>query len=151
LLLRRSAIDQIGGFHESLCGAADWDFFLRLTSRFDVLHLPGVAASRYIKHEIGMSNDATHMNHDFMLALAHVLEVIERDGDVPEEDRAHVRQQLRRHQFDWGYHAYAAGHLHEARRRFAAAVRESGPSVKAVAYLALSCAPPQVVAKVRRL
>jgi glycosyltransferase involved in cell wall biosynthesis len=150
LMIRREAIEEVGGFHESLCGAADWDFFLRLAARFNVMHLVSPPVARYLKHESAMSNDASHMNRDFMLALAHVLEVVETIDDIPAADREHVRRLLRRHRFDWGYEAYDAGRMAEARRRFASAIRESGPSIKAIAYLALSCAPREVVQGVRR-
>jgi glycosyltransferase involved in cell wall biosynthesis len=145
LFLRRSAFERIGGFQESLCGAADWDLFLRLAAHFEVLYVSDVPVARYLKHDVAMSNDASHMNQEFMFALANVLEV----AHLSAVDRQHVRRLLKRHRFDWAYQAYDAGRLDLARRRFVDAARRSGPSIDVLLYLLLSCAPTPLVQRIR--
>ncbi len=46
--VRRSAFEAIGGFDSSLFGGEDWEFWVRLASRFPIAHLPAVLTQRRV-------------------------------------------------------------------------------------------------------
>jgi hypothetical protein len=46
VIMRRSAFDQLGGFDPKLTRVEDWDLWLRLVERFDVVRIPEVLAIR---------------------------------------------------------------------------------------------------------
>jgi hypothetical protein len=46
--VRRSAFEAIGGFDSSLFGGEDWEFWVRLASRFPIAHLPAPLTQRRV-------------------------------------------------------------------------------------------------------
>ena len=111
--LRRDAFEALEGFDRSLCGAADWDLFMRVTAMHHVAFSDGPAVSLYDQHAAAMSTDVDHMEEDFIKALESVhLEVGARTrGTCPH------RGARPRAYFHWAYHAYDRGDLKTARRR----------------------------------
>ncbi len=147
LLLRRETFQAMGGFDEALRGAADWEFFMRLTAAHDVAFDRGQPIAVYLKHASGMSTDSTHMEADFGRSLANVLVKCE----LPEDIRAHVGSQLRDSRFGFAYRAYDKGDLVAARALLSQMVRDGRYGVRELAYLGLSAMPAPAVRLIRTM
>jgi len=147
IVLRRETFRRVGSFDPTLRGAADWEWFMRATTRCAVAFSEGPATSLYYKHSEGMSTDSSHMHEDFIAALAAVAT----QDDLPPEMARYVRSEWQRHTFEWGYRAYDAGALSEARRRWVRALTTSGYTLRTLAYLATTCLPSGVVDHARRV
>ncbi len=68
-LSRRSAIDKVGGFDTHHSGTADWDLWLKISSKFPVRGL-GKPLAFYRLHAASMSTNAKSMHKDRLLVLA---------------------------------------------------------------------------------
>lgn len=145
LLVRRATFLRVGMFDEQLRGAADWEFFMRLTLEAQLAFSPGSPPSLYIKHDEGMSTDSDHMDRDFILAL----ERIETRPSLPAHLKPYVTEQLQRHKFGFAYQAWDRRDFATARRRFLDAARTHGPVGRNLAYAALASCPPGLVSLVR--
>jgi glycosyltransferase involved in cell wall biosynthesis len=89
--LRRSAIDEVGGYDETLFTGEDWDLWLRIVRRgMPPVRPPGLLAIHRI-HPASLANDARMMT-------ANICEVYRRFVEDPGED-AEVRA-LAQEQFD---------------------------------------------------
>ena len=68
VVMKREAFVRAGMFDPELCGAADWNLWLRMaaTSTFAYWHEP---LAIYTKHVDGMSNDLDGMRKEFCMAL----------------------------------------------------------------------------------
>ncbi|MDB5311376.1 MAG: hypothetical protein JWO38_5578 [Gemmataceae bacterium] len=146
-LIRRAAIETVGLFDETLFGGEDYELCLRLTAacRFAFCSRP---LARYEKHPGGLSADPDRMAREFALA---VRSLARRPDLLTPAERVLVRQTLRDLMFAYGYQAYDRGDMAEARKRFATAFREAGPSLRAGAYWAVCRLPGAVARSVRRV
>ena len=63
-ILRREAFENIGYFDPQLCGAADWNLWLRMAATMTFAYWDEPLAI-YTKHPDGMSNDQEGMNKEF--------------------------------------------------------------------------------------
>jgi glycosyltransferase involved in cell wall biosynthesis len=71
-LIRRSAIDQVGGLDPSLWGADDWDLYLRLATVGPFSYRPHVAL-HYRWHEANASrNVLRHVSNHFSVVRRHI-------------------------------------------------------------------------------
>ena len=148
MLFRREAFAALGGFDRALCGAADWDVFMRATAMSPVGFSEGPPVSLYYKHAAAMSTDADHMEEDFIKAL----ESVHLRCDLDPQERAHVESRLREHIFGWAYTAYERGDLKTARerlqRRTPTSINTRG--LRETAYLFATYLPPAFVGAVRK-
>jgi glycosyltransferase involved in cell wall biosynthesis len=145
MLFRREAFEALDRFDGSLCGAADWDIFMRATAMGPVAFSEGPAVSRYYKHAAAMSTDSEHMGEDFIKAL----ESVHRRSALDSVERAHIEDRLREHIFEWAYRAYDRGDLKAARQRLQRrSVHSSG--VRETAYMMATYLPPAVVGALRK-
>jgi glycosyltransferase involved in cell wall biosynthesis len=145
LLVRRETFAAMGGFDPKLRGAADWEFFMRLTLDHPIAFSEGAATSIYLKHDEGMSTDVDHMEKDFILALEGVL----RKCDLIDGDRRHVKEQLRRHLRGWVYLAYEARDFPAMRERLHWTFSLGHGRAREVAFLVASYLHPTVVGFLR--
>jgi hypothetical protein len=134
-------------FDKTLCGAADWHLWLRLASRATFAYRQQPLGI-YTRHDACMSNDHDGMKREFCLTLKKLLEA---NTLGPDGDRARVRERLVHHLFSYAYGAYDRGDYPEARRRFGAYLRETGPNPTGAAYWMLSALPFGLAGRVRRL
>lgn len=145
-VMRREAFAASGGFDPQLRGAADWELWLRMASRFTFGYMAEPLAV-YSRHLDNMSSDHDGMTREFCLALEGVL----RKCDLPPGDRAAVRAGLRAHRFNYAYLAYDRGRVADARRRFWHAARGGDLRPRTLALAAACCLPAGVLARLRRL
>jgi hypothetical protein len=59
VVIRRAAVEKVGGFHPSLTHAVDWEMWMRLAAHFGVWHEPGVLAC-YRQHEASETDRQSH-------------------------------------------------------------------------------------------
>lgn len=114
VILRREVFERSGGFDRELCGAADWNLWLRLavSETFAFWKEP---LAIYTKHLDGMSNDQDGMNWEFCQALRKL------PSQVPlaSGQASWIKQRLRHHLYGYAYRAYNRGDYTEAKRRYA--------------------------------
>lgn len=145
LVMRREIFRDSGGFDPGLCGAADWELFLRLASAHECVSWPDVSMSRYITHPAAMSRDNDHMGEEFIRALVKAMQ----KAPLAADERRMFEDEVRRHSFGWAYQAYDRGDLPAARARFGRCVRRSGPAMRPLMYLAASCLPAAALRRAR--
>ena len=145
-VMRREAFATSGGFDPGLRGAADWDLWLRMASRFTFgfLHAP---LAIYTRHLENMSSDHDHMIGEFCQTLANTL----RHCELLPEDQHWIRRQLRHHLFSHAYLAYDRGDTAEAARRFRRAVAAGDSRPMTLALAAACLLPAAAVRRLRRL
>ena len=92
VIMKREAFVQAGAFDGELCGAADWNLWLRMaaTMTFAYWHEP---LAIYTKHLDGMSNDRDGMSKEFCMTLRKLPAQV----TLAPADRQWVAQQLRHH------------------------------------------------------
>jgi glycosyltransferase involved in cell wall biosynthesis len=146
MLFRRQAFEALGGFDGGLCGAADWDVFMRAVAMDTVAFSDGPSVSRYYRHSAAMSNDIDHMQEDSIRALESVCRRSELDSD----ERAHIEGRLRELSFGWAYHAYDRGDFKAARDRLQRQTGSRGIGVREGAYLLATYLPPGLVIAMRK-
>lgn len=145
LLLRRRTVEYLCGFDESLRGAADWEFFLRLAASYDVAFQDDGPVAVYMRHEAGMSLDFAHMEEEFARALLNVLA----KSALPPEQREFVLHRLRGQLFGLAYRAYDNGDYVGARTRFASMVRHGHFGLRELMYWAI-CSQPSAMIRMAR-
>jgi hypothetical protein len=146
MLVRRVFFTAMGGFDRALCGAADWEFFMRAAASGVIAYSEGPAVSRYYKHDAGMSTNSDHMEEDFIRAL----DAIRRRSPLDPVERRHVNTRIRAHVFGWAWQAYDRGDLHLARKRLLLARDLGQLRSREAAYLAATYLPRALVGTLRR-
>ncbi len=117
-MIRRTALDAVGGFDERLTALEDWDMWLRLSLIAEARYTPAVLVTYRIRPG-GMSEDRARMDRNRFC----VLDKINRTRPVALESLGSVGRRLIADTHNWlGKEAYASGDWSEARRRFAASV-----------------------------
>ena len=145
LLLRRRTVEYLRGFDESLRGAADWEFFLRLAASYDLAFEDDGPVAVYVRHEAGMSLDFAHMEEEFARALLNVLA----KSNLPSDQLQFVLHRLRGQLFGLAYRAYDHGDFAAARARFASMVRHGHFGFRELMYWSI-CAQPSALIRMAR-
>jgi GT2 family glycosyltransferase len=68
-LIRRSALDAIGGFDAGIWGTDDWDLWLRLARRGEFCYCPRISL-RYRLHEANASRNFVRMYRNGLQVVA---------------------------------------------------------------------------------
>jgi glycosyltransferase involved in cell wall biosynthesis len=145
VIIRREVFAASGMFDPKLCGAADWELWLRLAHQYQWAFYEEPLAI-YTRHLDNMSSDHEYMFAEFCQALRNVC----RKCSLSPDDQAIIRHQLRDHLFGHAYLAYAAGKYGIARQRFAQAIKEGAWPLTAFLYWCLCCLPNPLVGRIRR-
>jgi glycosyltransferase involved in cell wall biosynthesis len=145
-IMRREVFEAAGQFDAELCGAADWELWLRIASRYTYGYM-SEPLGIWTQHQTNMSGNHDTMNLDFCLALRKILEKC----DLPEEDRRCVSAQLRHHLFGYAYRSYSRGDFRTARTRFRELLRQCGPDLRGTAYWLVCALPFGLPGVLRRL
>ncbi len=115
-LVRRTALDVVGGFDERLTALEDWDLWLRLALSAEARYSPAVLATYRVRPG-GMSEDRSRMDRNRF----RVLDKLHRNRAL--EGLGSVGRRIIADTHNWlGKEAYACGDWGEARRRFTASV-----------------------------
>jgi len=118
-LVRRTALEETGGFDERLTALEDWDLWLRLALLAEARYIPAVLAT-YRVQPGGMSEDRSRMDR----SRFGVLDKLRRTRPATLEGLGPVGRRIIADTHNWlGKEAYARGDWGEARRRFAASLR----------------------------
>jgi glycosyltransferase involved in cell wall biosynthesis len=135
-ILRREAFETVGPFDTELCGAADWNLWMRMSQRLFFAYWQEPLAI-YTQHAGGMSKDDDGMSREFCNALRKL------PGQIPlmGEQKKRVQKQLHHHLFSFAYKAYARGDWPEARRRFDDVLATCGQDMKTMAYSLITRMP----------
>ena len=145
-LMRREAFAESGMFDTTLCGAADWELWLRMSTRFKFAFLNEPMAI-YARHDDNMSDNHDVMVGEFCQSLRNVLQKCE----VTPPQRAKLLDRLRHMLFHYAYIAYDDRRYHEARPRFWQAIRAGNTDLKTLAYWSACCLPQGLLHGLRRL
>lgn len=145
-IVRREAFAATGGFDPKLCGAADWELWLRMAHRYTWAYMAQPLA-KYTRHLDNMSSNHDKMIAEFVQSLRNVLAKCE----LAPSDRKFIRAQLRTHLFGHAYLAYDRGDIAEARARFWRSVRAGDVRPTALALAALCSLPGPLARRLRRL
>ncbi len=146
VVLRREAFERAGMFDTELCGAADWELWLRMAGRMQLAFFPEPLAI-YTRHAGCMSNDPAVMGEEFFMTLK---KIVQKSPELDRDGRDIVDRQVRIVLFDKAYRAYNRGDLRSARKEFARLRRESGLRVKDALYWSLCFLPPVAVRILRQ-
>jgi hypothetical protein len=145
-IVRRGAFGAAGGFDPKLCGAADWELWLRMAHRFTWAYMAEPLAN-YTRHLDNMSSDHDKMIGEFVQALRNVLVRC----DLSPSDRTFVRQQLRVHLFSHAYLAYDRGDTRTAWGRFWRCLRAGDLRPRTLALAGVCALPGPLARGARRL
>lgn len=149
LVMRREAFERVGRFEPTLCGAADWELWLRMASQMTFGYWPKPLAI-YTRHDDNMSSNHDRMKVEFCQALKNVLR---KCPHLAPGERSWVRACLRDQAFGLAYDAYDQGDFALARRRYAGYITGHGPTLKTALYWALCGLPgemPRIARKLKR-
>lgn len=144
LVMRREAFERAGRFDPALCGAADWELWLRMTSCMTFGYWPESLAL-YTRHDDNMSSHHDRMRAEFCQALENVLR---KCPHLAPGERAWVRACLRGMSYGLAYDAYDRGDVSLARERFARCLGVGG-GPRALAYWLACCLPLGVLGLAR--
>lgn len=145
LVMRRQAFDRVGGFEPTLCGAADWELWLRMASQMTFGYWPGPLAI-YTRHDDNMSSHHDTMKTEFARALESVLR---KCPHLASTERGWLRTCLRDMEYGRAWDAYDRGATRQARALFGRCLRLGGAGV--MGYWLACCFPPGTVACARAL
>jgi glycosyltransferase involved in cell wall biosynthesis len=135
--IRRSALDAEAPFDPALFGGEDYELCLRLAAT-KVIAFYDRPLARYEKHAGGISMNSDRMAREFALAIRSM---VRRPEILSREEWRLARKQFAQLAYWHGYRAYDKGEFAEARKRFAAALREGRFSLRTVVFW-LACWMP---------
>ena len=145
-IMRREAFAEAGMFDTTLCGAADWELWLRLSTRFTYAFLNKPMAV-YARHEDNMSDNHDLMVGEFCQTLRYILQKCE----VTPPQRRHLLDRLRHMLFHYAYIAYDDRRYRPARSRFWQALRAGNTELKTLAYWMACCLPQSLLQGLRNV
>jgi glycosyltransferase involved in cell wall biosynthesis len=147
VIMRREAFARAGMFDTELCGAADWELWLRMASQMTFAFCPQ-PMSIYTRHGACMSNDHDVMRDEFARALAKVRQ---KSDTLTSTDRNLIERQLRNHLFGHAYAAYCQGNLALARQRLGRLRKSCGLSAFECLFFGFCMLPPSLAKLLRQI
>jgi GT2 family glycosyltransferase len=140
-VVRRSCLDDVGYFDETLSIAQDYDLWLRICYRWKVAL---VNKPLVIKRNRGgnLSSNLPKTGAERILLFEKVLQKF---SDIAPRSRCLVRRQLALNYWDMGYHYFERMSLKEARKNFMSSLSHDWTNGRALGYLAASYLPAPVL------
>lgn len=146
VIMRREIFAESGGFNPNLRGAADWELWLRLASRYTFGFLSAPMAI-YSRHTDNMSSNHDHMIGEFCQTLAN----IEHLPSIHPDDRSWVTSRHQQQLYNHAYIAYDSGNYSAARTRFGLAL-SAGNRTRSTRILYATCHLPNgIIRNLRRI
>jgi glycosyltransferase involved in cell wall biosynthesis len=146
---RRTALEAVGEFDETLRYASDWELWLRLAARCTVAYLDRPIVTYEIHGgNLSRSGDREIVAESLVRALRGILS---RDVPLTERQHACARGNLARRLGSWGYVAFDRGEYRAARERFAESMRYDGVRPSVLFYWGCCWLEPGLVARLRSL
>ena len=133
VVVRRSCLDAVGGFDESLVGAEDYNLFLRLAHSYQ-FGLVSKVLVRKRCHDEGLSEDLESMYRDEIANLDQIADLF---------PNAHIRTARLKAEIHlrFGRYYFTRSDYQKARRCFVRALRQPASPWEALVYLAVSTLP----------
>jgi GT2 family glycosyltransferase len=139
VVVRRTCLEEVGIFNESLAVSEDFNLWLRIAARWRIAFLPEVLAVTY-KHPASLS--ATISSEERLRSGVAALQHVQ--SSCPDLSRAEYRalqKALAERIYFYGSHLLQSGEKQEARRHFFSALKTYPRSWKAAAKFMLSYFP----------
>jgi glycosyltransferase involved in cell wall biosynthesis len=140
-VVRRSCLDDVGYFDETLSIAQDYDLWLRICYRWKValVNKPLVIKRN---RDGNLSSNLPKTGAERILLFEKVLQKF---SDIAPRSRCLVRRQLALNYWDMGYHYFERMSLKEARKNFMSSLSHDWTNGRALGYLAASYLPAPVL------
>jgi glycosyltransferase involved in cell wall biosynthesis len=140
-VVRRSCLDDVGYFDETLSIAQDYDLWLRICyrSKVGLVNTPLVIKRN---QDGNLSSNLTKTGAERILLFEKALKEF---SDMTPRSRRLVRRQLALNYWDMGYHYFERMSLKEARKNFMSSLSHGWTNGRALGYLAASYLPPPLV------
>lgn len=146
VIMRREVFMESGGFNSTLRGAADWELWLRLASRYTFGYLSEPLAV-YTRHLDNMSSNQEHMIGEFCQTLSNISLLPTLDPS----DRDWVSQQRAKQLFYHAYNAFDRGNYDLAKSRFRQAIAAGNNSTSTHILHATCHLPGFAIQTLRRI
>jgi len=140
-LVRRSCLDDVGYFDETLSIAQDYDLWLRICYRWKVAL---VNKPLVIKRNRD-GNLSSNLTKTAVERIVLFEKALKKFSDMTPRSRRLVRRQLALNYWDVGYHHFERLSLKEARKNFVSSLTYDWKNGRAFGYLAASYFPAPIV------
>jgi glycosyltransferase involved in cell wall biosynthesis len=140
-IVRRSCLDDVGCFDETLSIAQDYDLWLRICYRWKIalVNKPLVIKRN---RDGNLSSNLTKTAVERIVLFEKALKEF---PDMTPRSRRLVRRQVALNYWDVGYHHFEGMLLKEARKNFMSSLSYDWRNGRVYGYLAASCLPASVV------
>jgi glycosyltransferase involved in cell wall biosynthesis len=140
-IVRRSCLEDVGFFDETLSIAQDYDLWLRVCYRWKIalVNKPLVIKRN---RDGNLSSNLTKTAVERIVLFEKALREF---PDMSRRSRRLVRRQVALNYWDVGYHYFEGMFLKEARKNFMYSLSYDWSNGRAYRYLAVSCLPASVV------
>jgi glycosyltransferase involved in cell wall biosynthesis len=144
VILRRSCLEQVGLFDESMRSLEDCDFFLRFCHRWKVALVNQSLVRRRQRAGNLSSNEDLHTR--YVIQFQHkALEI----PDLSPDQFRELRRQLANAHFKRGHYCLRQRLLDESRKNLRLSVKYDGKNSAALAFLAASYLPPELLSQLK--
>jgi glycosyltransferase involved in cell wall biosynthesis len=146
-VVRRSCLNEVGDFDESLSIAQDYDLWLRICYRWKV----GVVNKALVTKRSWNGSLSSNLSKTAAERIALFEKMLRNFDDMTTQNRRLVRSQLAINYWDVGYDHFDRLMLKEARKNFVSSVSINWRNRKALGYLIASYLPRPLARMVRRV
>jgi glycosyltransferase involved in cell wall biosynthesis len=140
-IVRRSCLDDVGSFDETLSIAQDYDLWLRICYRWKIALVDKPLVIKR-NRDGNLSSNLTKTAVERIVLFEKALKEF---PDMPPRSRRLVRHQVALNYWDVGYHYFEGMFLAEARKNFMYSLSYDWSNGRAYPYLAVSCLPASLV------
>ena len=148
IVIRQKCLEEFGFFDEEMLACEDIELFARICSRWKVARVDAPLVIRY-EGTHNITSDSRKINQYTILALQKVLS---KQPDLPSSTRGVISRELGQQHWWYGYAAFKAGDMRQARQHLIAAIRCDGHNArKAAPVLAASWLPSPLTRFLHRL
>lgn len=137
VVVRRTCLDDVGDFDNSLSIAQDYDLWLRICYRWKV----ALVEKPLVTKRNWDGSLSSNLEKTAVERIALFEKILGNFSDMPNRTRRIVRRQLALHYWDVGYHYFDQLLFREARENFLASLRQDWRNGRALRYLAASLLP----------